>query len=333
MHEFDIDLDGRYQHLVFQSRYTLWMAIGLVLLVNALLFLPTRIWEADLTNAGIDSTPQLLGMLLLFLLVPMWMLCSFFVTQRHSLMLAEQLENEAGAPLSLSKIIVKFPLRSVLFGLGAGLFYGLAFNIPLRQLSAVADGQWAIFSIVMGQVLLWSCVGILLFVRLHIAGLFARLGKTIPFSIFEPQPLSAFARVGMLDVVIVVGGLAIATVQSMDAQFRLENYLSAILVAAPAATALLIRPMWSLHKRMRKRRDELLEEVRTLIHTAAERSDVEDIRHMEDLLQRRDRVKALNTWPLDIGIWKRLLFYILIPPLAWVGAALMEAGVNRALGL
>ena len=91
--------------------------------------------------------------------------------------------------------------------------------------------------------------------------------------------------------------------------------------------------MWSLHKRMRKRRDELLEEVRTLIHTAAERSDVEDIRHMEDLLQRRDRVKALNTWPLDIGIWKRLLFYILIPPLAWVGAALMEAGVNRALGL
>jgi len=333
MPELDLNLDGRYQHLVFRSRHTLWLSILLVALVNFLLFVPTGVWTADLTNADIHSTRQLLGMLLVFLLVPMWMLCSFFVTQRHSLALAQQLEAQMATGPTLSTIIARFPARSVTLGLGAGLLYALAFNIPTRQLNAAAAGELPIFAIIMGQVLLWCFIGILLFVRLHIAGLFAKLGRTIPFSIFEPHTLSAFARVGMLDVVIVVGGLAIATVQSLDAQFRLENYLSAIFVAGPAAIALLIRPMWQLHKRMYRRREVLLEEVRTQIQCASEGSEIEDIQALEDLLQRRDRVKALNTWPLDIGIWKRLFFYILIPPLAWVGAALMEAGVNRTLGL
>ena len=53
---------------------------------------------------------------------------------------------------------------------------------------------------------------------------------------------------------------------------------------------------------------------------------------LEPLLQARDRINALHTWPLDFSIWSRLFFYGLIPPLAWLAAALVEIVVERVIG-
>jgi hypothetical protein len=137
----------------------------------------------------------------------------------------------------------------------------------------------------------------------------------------------------MLDVVIVVGGLAIAAVQSIDAQFRIQNYAAALVVAVPAGTALLIRPMWSLHQRLAERKKKLLEDVCLQVGMASEQNSATDMAVLESLLQRRDRIKAINTWPLDVAIWRRLFFYVLIPPLAWSGAALVEVLIDKTLGL
>lgn len=333
--EVDLDLDGTYQSVVFRSPHSVWVSACLVLATNALLFIPGGIWNADLSIAGIYSKPQLLGMLLVFSLVPMWMISCFFLTQRHTLALAQQLDKITGddTQSSISAKVLRAPVSQIFAGLAAGLAYALLFNVPAKQASYIFEGHWLILSIVVAQAMLWGCVGILLFVRLHVAGHFSRLGGTIDFSLFDQRTLKAFARVGLLDVVIVVGGLAIATVQSLDAQFRLENYLSGIFVAAPAAVVLLIRPMWKLHKRMKQRKETLLDEIDEMINSVPQQTRLDDMRVLEDLLQRRDRVNALHTWPLDIGIWRRLLFYILIPPMAWAGAALMEVGVNRAIGL
>jgi hypothetical protein len=46
---------------------------------------------------------------------------------------------------------------------------------------------------------------------------------------------------------------------------------------------------------------------------------------LENLLQRRERVLAASTWPMDVGTLRRFVFYIIISPLAWVGAALVES--------
>jgi hypothetical protein len=326
-------LNRRYRHIVFESPHAIWVSCVLVLAINALLFYPTRVWETDLNHAGIDSQRQLLGMLLLFVLVPMWMLSCFFVTQRHSLRLALQLEQAGSMDAKTSEAILATPRRQFALGFAGGLFYALAFNIPTRQINYIMAGDWNLIAIILGQTLLWVCVGVLLAVRLHIAGLFHDLGGRIGFSLFEPTPLHAFARVGMLDVVIVVGGMAIATVQSIDVQFRLENYLSATVVAVPASIVLLIRPMWAIHRRMKARKLRLLGEIRALTAAAPESTRLDDMRLLEDLLRRRDRVAGLRTWPLDIRIWRRLAFYILIPPLAWAGAALMEVFVENVLGL
>jgi hypothetical protein len=59
--------------------------------------------------------------------------------------------------------------------------------------------------------------------------------------------------------------------------------------------------------------------------TLAERSHEPDsLRYFNALLDRRAYIHSANTWPMDIRSLGRLLFYLTIPPLAWIGAALVE---------
>ena len=320
-----------YQHVVFRSPWAAWIICPALLAAIALMFVATGTLESDVAVAGLSSRTQLIGLVLLITLIPVWLLGCFFVTQRHTLMLARKLCEQLQLDGDIAADVTRLPIRHVGLGVLGGFLYAAAFNIPHGQVSEVIEGNLPALSLLLGQILLWIFIGFLLAIRLYVANLFYQLGKTIELNIFELSRLEPFARVGMLDVVIVVGGLAIATVQSIDAQFRLGNYLTDFLVAIPAAAALLVRPMWSLHRRLAVRKRQLLREVSERIAGVPEETTPESIDRLEALLQRRDRVRGLHTWPLDLAIWYRLLFYGLIPPLAWAGAALVEVAISRLL--
>ena len=73
-------------------------------------------------------------------------------------------------------------------------------------------------------------------------------------------------------------------------------------------------------------------EQRILDKSQADQSQADrPIPELESLLQHRDRLRHAYTWPVDLGIVYRLLFYVVIPPLAWFGAALMETAVQEFL--
>ena len=298
-----------------------------MLIFNAALYTGTGLIGVDAEMLGFTSQAQLTGMILLMTLVPIWMLGCFIVTQRHSLAMAKRLDDD------LAQSVLILPRRYVVAGLCGGLVYALALNVPIGQVELVLAGNGPMIAVFVGQLVVWICVGFLLAIRLYVGKLFYQLGKTIKISIFEQSLLQPFARVGMLDVGIVVGALVIAVVQSIDAQFRLGNYATAFLVAVPAGTALLIRPMWSLHRRLAERKQKLLEQVCQQLEVASEQTSAADMAVLESLLQRRGRIKAIHTWPVDVAIWRRLFFYVLIPPLAWSGAALVEVVIDKFLGL
>ena len=316
-----------YQYFVFKWRHSAWVIALAFLIFNAVLYTGTGLFDVDAETLGFSSQAHLIGMMLLMTLIPMWMLACFIVSQRHSLAMARRLN------ANLGQSMLNFPRRDALLGIVGGLFYALGFNVPLQQIDLVLVGNAPMISIFIGQLLVWVCVGFLLSIRLYVGNLFYQFGKTINISIFEHSALEPFARVGMLDVGIVVGCLVIAVVQSIDVQFRMNNYATAFLVAVPAGTALLIRPMWSLHRRLAESKKKLLAEVCQQLEAASEQSNAADMAVLESLLQRRDRIKAIHTWPVDVAIWRRLFFYILIPPLAWSGAALVEVVIDKFLGL
>ncbi|MDG1025528.1 MAG: hypothetical protein P8N94_12635 [Gammaproteobacteria bacterium] len=59
--------------------------------------------------------------------------------------------------------------------------------------------------------------------------------------------------------------------------------------------------------------------------------DSESLVRLNGLIARREQVQHTRTWPMDISIFSRFLFYVFIPPLAWLGAALMEVLLDSFL--
>ena len=104
----------------------------------------------------------------------------------------------------------------------------------------------------------------------------------------------------MGDVLVIVGALVLTTVQSIDATFRYQNYLFSMLVAVPAMLILLLRPMLSLHARLRARRQAELTAVSALIRAAPKTLGVSDIAALEALLQRRDRPSKIHLGAFNI---------------------------------
>jgi len=96
-------------------------------------------------------------------------------------------------------------------------------------------------------------------------------------------------------------------------------------------------PLWGIHQRLRAERDAEFSRVNAAIH--GERQALRDsllaadaaALNAVDLLAYRDHVRSFSTWPFDASALLRLGLYLGIPLLGWVGAAIVERGVDVLL--
>jgi hypothetical protein len=184
---------------------------------------------------------------------------------------------------------------------------------------------------VIGQAVTWTLVGLTLSFRLHTAFSYNKLGRTVRFDLLNVRPIAPFAKNGVDDVLAIALILVLSTTQSLDAQFRFENYAAAMLIALPAAAFLFVLPMFSVHRRLVHARAEYVEQMNREIAGESRKLEPEAIQKLELLMQHRDRIADTSTWPLDWTIYSRLAFYVILPPIAWLGAAFVEFGLDRIL--
>ena len=261
------------------------------------------------------------GMVILLILIPAYIAFYFVYSMRKSdelAALADQYHNTALRPK-----VLQIPLPVLLAGAIGGVLYALLFNVPGNGFNFFTTNA-AERATIFGQVFIWTMMGCMLVVRVHIARAFRRATQNIEVDIFETSKLRLFARVGLIDVLMMAGGLLLSTVQSLDFSFDPDNYSNALVILLPAALYLTIYPMWDLHRALVTKKYAELATLDTLIAKASKNLDDKAINELERLLQRRERVRNAATWPIDVAFLQRFLFYIIIPPLAWVGAALVE---------
>ena len=174
-------------------------------------------------------------------------------------------------------------------------------------------------------------VGLVLTYRLHTALCFYKKGKDVPVDLYDKSKYEPFARNGLDDVFGITVLLVLTILQSLDARFRLGNYVTAWVIAFPAAVSLLILPMLSLHRRLLAHKREFLGEMHRQVADASRVMEPNSLTQIELLMQHRDRVRHTSAWPIDMSIASRLILYIIIPPLAWLGAAIVEMGLDKIL--
>lgn len=304
--------------------------LALPVLVAVLCFLPSLWFDRTgsvFANYGMANR-QVLGTSLLFCLLPGYVL----YTQFHAWRVARDTVVEFAplTPASAQRHARRATARPgwwMLLLIIPGALAGSHDFSPLDWLATIPDeigfDIWFRIMAALG----WGFVFWMLCWRANCAFAMYRLGEQLSIDVYQFDGLDRFVRLPLLHLLVAVGALVLMPLQSLDFQIRWVNYRSGLSVGLPALFLLVLPPIWGLHKNMRDRIAERIAQLQTQV----DECDREDFSRLALLIEHRETVRNFASWPLDVGLVGKLLFYLFIPPLAWVAAALVERLVDQVV--
>lgn len=273
------------------------------------------------------SEAQFVGTLALFSIMPPYFLCMVTLqrlrTQASLAEMADLLEPASVAQVH-RRIARMHPAGWFLILIGA-VFGAYQNEDFIRRVAASGTLNAMDLAFVLANCLVWSMIAFVLSWRLPVSLALSRLGARIELDVYRLDRLRPLARIATLDVLVVAGALALMPLQSLDAEFRFYNYNYGIAVGVPAAVMLFIFPLWGVRGNIRGRKAERIAELRAKLAAV----DRDDVAALEALSAHMERLRGLSNWPIDLRLATRIFAYVIIPPLAWVGAALVENLVDR----
>jgi hypothetical protein len=216
----------------------------------------------------------------------------------------------------------------------AGIVIGLL-NIDRETVFGLREtpAQAVDYVIAGASFLIWILILRFTYLTVRNARVFSQLGALhTRVDLYRPSTLRPFAQIGILYLLIVMGALALSPLQSLDASFRFENYSWAFAIGIPAAVVLPLLAMGGIRKATLAAKQADLAQLDAAIAAASRDLDASATQSLNALLDRRAYVREQHGWPMDVRMVSRAAFYVVIPPLAWVGAALVERAIEAFIG-
>ena len=201
------------------------------------------------------------------------------------------------------------------------------------MLNDLQGGLTALIS-TLGIVLVWLVMTAVTSMLVQQAILFARLGaREVRISLLNTQPLVAFGRVAIFSSLALLGALAMFPLMSFDGRFEMAEGLPGAVAMTIPLLVMFIVPVWPVHSRLSALKTEALATLTNQVEACLGEGDGSDpvpgkIAELAPLLAYRREIALLSTWPFDIGSVTRLSLYIVVVPLTWAGAALIERLVD-----
>ena len=321
----------------FSDRYSP-LVVGVASLTTMLLFF----WLSNVlfpeTTTGLRMSPaQITGMALTYSTTPSFLLATLIYSQRRTRISLEELVNAGRMN------------REVAISRGAGgVGIGPAKNIAATLLGLILGGvqvEWVpvldgleqpgatqALSIAIGNILTWLTVVHVIMRRVLASVDLRRLGRTeTDVDLLRLDALLPFGRIATLHLMIVAVAVSLSAFQALDAELRWENYSAALAAGVPAGLVLVLLPMLGVRQSVRVAKRRALAKLDEAIEYANRDLEPEALRYLGDLLHQRETIEHAREWPLDTTAFSRIAIYFVIPPLAWVGGALVEILVQSAL--
>jgi hypothetical protein len=134
----------------------------------------------------------------------------------------------------------------------------------------------------------------------------------------------------------VIGALALFPLINLRGGLNLAESLPGVIAILGPLAIMFIIPVWPVHRRLVALKASELARLQARIALSQNTADElpgesADISALLPLLQYRREIAQLSTWPFDMGNITTFAFYLIIPPLTWVGAALIENVVDFLL--
>ncbi|CAA0101771.1 Uncharacterised protein [Halioglobus japonicus] len=229
------------------------------------------------------------------------------------------------------------PLASICGGvLGACVHTVFIYNSVSDAMATVASSMPGFLSVV-GTLMVWVVMTTVIVMLIRQARVFGYLGGTIArISLLETRALLPFARVSIISSLAIIGALALFPLINLEGGLNLAESVPGVVAILGPLVVIFIIPVWPLHKRLVKLKERELTRVSDKIEASLDDSgkvDLEstDIDTLLPLLTYRREIAQLSTWPFNLGNITTLAFYLIIPPLTWAGAALIENLVDSLL--
>lgn len=223
------------------------------------------------------------------------------------------------------RVLLPLLLSGALAGLGHLSFIRGSVFLMFEELTTDPTA----FISTVGTVLVWLVMTTVTYMLVQQAVIFARLGAEVRISLLNTQALLPFGRVATYSSIAIIGALAMFPLMSVDSRFLMaEGLPGAIAMTAPLLIIFVI-PVWPVHRRLHALKTEELKLVTARIE-ASRGSDLAlaSISELAPLLVYRREITQVSTWPFDLGSVTRLFLYLVIVPLTWAGAALIERLVD-----
>jgi hypothetical protein len=216
----------------------------------------------------------------------------------------------------------------------AGTLAMFVINFNASSMVAVRQGVWPTPPVLWSwfiALFFWVGFAQLLVITVSNSRTFDRMGRQFAtIDLLDTGGLVPFARVGIRNILIFVGGYALVPIIYFEEQdFTLEVLIS-LAIFVPISIALLIMPMNSIRDRISKEKHVELARIQSAMHgdrsALAESPISRDASYVgfTGLVLYRQMINEINEWPIDYPVFLRLGLYIVIPLLTWFGAAIVE---------
>jgi hypothetical protein len=210
-----------------------------------------------------------------------------------------------------------------------GLVYGIIPNVGL--IDRLIDGQpeaWTYAWVVLLVPALWAVVFPALWRLYRVTRLLYRLGRrTIDVDLDDLRPLDVFAELGVRHLLLIVIGLAFIPFQAiLLGGLEWRDFVLAGLATVPMGLAALLLPVVGVHRNVVATKGAELDRLTAQMRETERHGD----RYLL-LALRRGQIAAVPEWPFTLGTAARIVFYVIIPPCAWIAAAVVDNWVGSAL--
>ena len=211
---------------------------------------------------------------------------------------------------------------------GAGLILGLIHVMILQGSLDVSRGFGSVGAAAgsVGTLLTWLIVTSVVAAFIDLGGVLASLSERhLAIDLLMPEHTYRFGRTALLPTVALVGTQMLYPLLSLDGSINLSAVLPGFLVTVTAAVFLFLRSIWPVHRRLQALKAEAIAHVDAVLE--AERNAIpgaDTMQRLGGIIAYRDYFERLESWPFRMTTALRWMFYLLIPPMTWVGAALME---------
>lgn len=223
-------------------------------------------------------------------------------------------------------------LRVAAIGCGIGVLHHLLLYgaLLIQPFTSVAPAQ-ATFTLAM--LLVWTVMMLALSALTENAVIFARAARNVQVEPLHSKRLRPFADAAIYPTLVVIGALAFFPLQLFDDSASPLTFLPGIIATTLPLLFIAALPLWPIHSRMAAAKRAALEAVETQISAlpAPDPAQPQTLARLAPLLTYRRELLAAQEWPFDLGSLGRLLLYLVIPPLTWLGAALIEQALEAAL--